>query len=212
MPEAIVHRASRIRGLPAARRYSIKSRVRGSNRLGDMSDGPAICASCNVVIQGRIVTALNKKWHPEHFACNTCRKPIDGAKFHQHNGGVHCVPCFAQHHSPKCHGCGEPITDRVIQALGVAWHAHHFVCGGCRKELGGGGFMEQAGRPYCSACYADKFAARCKGCNRPIVDKAIIALDAKWHRDCFTCMKCRNPVTDSTFSVMDNKPLCGKCA
>ncbi|KAI8436456.1 hypothetical protein MSG28_010029 [Choristoneura fumiferana] len=56
---------------------------------------------------------------------------------------------------------------RVIQALGVSWHAKHFVCGGCKKELGGGGFMEQ---------------------------------------------NCRNPVTDSTFSVMDNKPLCGKCA
>ncbi|KAI5639106.1 LIM domain-containing protein [Phthorimaea operculella] len=209
-----------------------------------MADGPVICHSCNAEIHGKIVTALNKKWHPEHFACNTCRKPIDGAKFHQHDGGVACVPCFAQHYSPRCHGCGEPITDRVIQALGVSWHAHHFVCGGCKKELGGGGFMEQAGRPYCSGCYADKFAARCAGCKKPITDKAIIALDNKWHRDCFTCNfaarcagckkpitdkaiialdnkwhrdcftcnKCSNPVTDSTFSVMDNKPLCGKCA
>ncbi|GBP33864.1 Transforming growth factor beta-1-induced transcript 1 protein [Eumeta japonica] len=154
---------------------------------------------------------------------------------------------------------------RVIQALGVSWHSDHFVCGGCRKQLGGGGFMEQAGRPYCSACYADKFAARCAGCRQPIVDKAVVALDAKWHKDCFTCthfitvqptklcrcevnhdsvattyirhagekkgqgalnlriasfasnseqqsLKCRNPVTDSTFHVLDNKPLCGKCA
>ncbi|CAH0715870.1 unnamed protein product, partial [Brenthis ino] len=174
--------------------------------------GPVICNGCNSAIQGRIVTALNKKWHPEHFTCNTCRKPIDGAKFHQHDGGVHCVPCYTQFHSPRCHGCGDPITDRVIQALGVSWHAHHFVCGGCMKELGGGGFMEQAGRPYCSSCYADKFAPRCAGCATPIVDKAIIALDNKWHRECFTCTKCRNPVTDSTFSVLDNKPLCGKCA
>ncbi|XP_013164325.1 PREDICTED: transforming growth factor beta-1-induced transcript 1 protein-like [Papilio xuthus] len=174
--------------------------------------GPAICNSCNAVIQGRIVTALNKKWHPEHFACNTCRKPIDGSKFHQHDGGVVCVPCYAQHYSPRCHGCGDPITDRVIQALGVSWHSNHFVCGGCRKELGGGGFMEQAGRPYCSGCYAEKFAARCASCSKPIVDKAIIALNAKWHGACFTCKKCRNPVTDSTFSVLDNMPLCGKCA
>ncbi|CAH4028664.1 transforming growth factor beta-1-induced transcript 1 protein [Pieris brassicae] len=173
---------------------------------------PVICNSCNGAIQGRIVTALNKKWHPEHFTCGSCRQPIEGAKFHQHDGGVRCVPCYTRHHSPRCHACGDPITDRVIQALGVSWHAHHFVCGGCRKELGGGGFMEQAGRAYCSSCYADKFAARCAGCAQPIVDKAIVALDAKWHRDCFTCNKCRNPVTDSTFSVMDNKPLCGKCA
>ncbi|RVE45873.1 hypothetical protein evm_009472 [Chilo suppressalis] len=180
--------------------------------MSTKDDGPAICSSCNAVISGRIVKALDKKWHPEHFTCHTCHKPIDGAKFHQHDGGVRCVPCFTKHHSPRCHGCGEPITDRVIQALGVSWHANHFVCGGCRKELGGGGFMEQAGRPFCSACYADKFAARCNGCAKPIVDKAIIALDAKWHRECFTCNKCRIPVTDATFSVLDNKPLCGKCA
>ncbi|KAG7308900.1 hypothetical protein JYU34_006170 [Plutella xylostella] len=177
------------------------------------NDKPETCSGCNEPISsGRIVTALNKKWHPEHFVCNTCRRPIDGAKFHQHDGGVHCVGCFAEHHSPRCHGCGDPITERVIQALGVSWHANHFVCGGCKKELGGGGFMEQAGRPYCSACYADKFAARCSGCAQPITDKAIIALDGKWHRDCFKCNKCRNPVTDSTFQVQDNKPLCGKCA
>ncbi|XP_038209938.1 transforming growth factor beta-1-induced transcript 1 protein-like [Zerene cesonia] len=72
---------------------------------------PVICNSCNGAIQGRIVTALNKKWHPEHFTCNSCRKPIEGAKFHQHDGGVHCVPCYTKFHSPRCHGCGDPITD-----------------------------------------------------------------------------------------------------
>ncbi|CAH2255217.1 jg7259 [Pararge aegeria aegeria] len=76
--------------------------------------GPVICNSCNAAISGRIVTALNKKWHPEHFTCNTCRKPIDGAKFHQHDGGVHCVPCYSEHHSPRCHGCGDPITDILL--------------------------------------------------------------------------------------------------
>ncbi|VVD04798.1 unnamed protein product [Leptidea sinapis] len=96
---------------------------------------------------GPIVTALDKKWHPEHFTCKSCHKPIEGAKFHQHDGAVHCVPCYTKFLSPRCHGCGDPITDRVIQALGVSWHAHHF-----------------AGRPYCSLCYADQFAARCAGC------------------------------------------------
>lgn len=28
----------------------------------------------------------------------------------------------------------------------------------------------------------------------------------------FLFQKCRKPVTDSTFSVLDGKPLCGKCA
>ncbi|KAI8436433.1 hypothetical protein MSG28_010018 [Choristoneura fumiferana] len=43
-----------------------------------------------------------------------------------------------------CSSCNAVINGRrVIQALGVSWHAKHFVCGGCKKELGGGGFMEQ---------------------------------------------------------------------
>jgi hypothetical protein len=32
------------------------------------------CKSCNQPITGKAVTALNSVWHPEHFACQVCRK------------------------------------------------------------------------------------------------------------------------------------------
>ncbi|KAI8436458.1 hypothetical protein MSG28_010029 [Choristoneura fumiferana] len=92
---------------PPLRTFTLPTReVPCSKDQNSSKDEPAVCSSCNAVINGRIVTALNKKWHPEHFQCHTCRKPIDGAKFHQHDGAVHCVPCFTEHHSPRFHVYG----------------------------------------------------------------------------------------------------------
>ena len=34
--------------------------------------GKHICSACNSAIEGRCVTALFKKFHPEHFVCSYC--------------------------------------------------------------------------------------------------------------------------------------------
>lgn len=71
--------------------------------------------------------------------------------------------------------------------MGVNWHEDHFLCKDCKCKLIGTQFMEIEGVPYCQKCYLSKHASRCKGCSKPIADKAIIALDAKWHQMCFRC-------------------------
>jgi paxillin len=39
--------------------------------------GIPICGGCNQPItQGQFLTALNKKWHPEHFVCTFCMSPL----------------------------------------------------------------------------------------------------------------------------------------
>ncbi|XP_003738170.1 transforming growth factor beta-1-induced transcript 1 protein [Galendromus occidentalis] len=35
------------------------------------------CAKCGEAIKAKCVTAMNKTWHPEHFACAKCTMPID---------------------------------------------------------------------------------------------------------------------------------------
>lgn len=79
------------------------------------------------------------------------------------------------------------IFQKCVQAMGVNWHEDHFVCKDCKSKLIGTQFMEIEGVPYCQKCYLAKHASRCKGCSKPIADKAIIALDAKWHQMCFRC-------------------------
>lgn len=79
-------------------------------------------------------------------------------------------------------------TQKIIKALGQSWHEYHFTCGGpCAKPMSGQSFFERDGKPYCKEDFEQIFAAKCAGCARPISDKAIIALDAKWHKDCFKC-------------------------
>ncbi|PRP77483.1 Paxillin [Planoprotostelium fungivorum] len=38
------------------------------------------CAGCDQALSGGYVTALNKKWHSQCFACGVCKKPISGAR------------------------------------------------------------------------------------------------------------------------------------
>lgn len=53
--------------------------------------------------------------------------------------------------------------------------------------MSGESFFERDGKPYCKEDFENIFAAKCKGCEKPISDKAIVALEAKWHKDCFKC-------------------------
>lgn len=55
------------------------------------------------------------------------------------------------------------------------------------KPMSGESFFERDGKPYCKEDFENIFAAKCKGCEKPISDKAIVALEAKWHKDCFKC-------------------------
>jgi len=173
----------------------------------------AVCFQCKESISQRIITALGKTWHPEHFACKDCKNPIEEATFNIHEGDPVCSKCFVSFHSEVCHGCKQPILERTIKAMGRTWHENCFVCGGnCQKPLVGSSFYEKDGRAYCKVDFEEMFASRCAGCTRPITENAIVALDNKWHRGCFKCKKCSNPITASTFAVEENKPVCTECS
>lgn len=73
--------------------------------------------------------------------------------------------------------------------MGQSWHPEHFICGGpCKKPMAGASFFEKDGQAFCHADYEKLYASKCAGCTKTILDKAVIALNAKWHKDCFKCM------------------------
>lgn len=77
---------------------------------------------------------------------------------------------------------------KVVKAMDKTWHEEHFVCGGpCKKPMSGQPFFERDGKPYCKSDFEKLFAAKCENCQQPITDKTVIALNANWHKDCFTC-------------------------
>jgi len=52
-----------------------------------------ICAQCGQKISGKSVSALEKKWHPEHFLCHNCHKPLANISFAVIDGMPHCSHC-----------------------------------------------------------------------------------------------------------------------
>ena len=45
--------------------------------------GIPICGACRRPIEERIVTALGKHWHVEHFVCAKCEKPFLGHRHYE---------------------------------------------------------------------------------------------------------------------------------
>ena len=54
------------------------------------------CAHCDQPITDRCVTALGKKWHPEHFVCAFCNNPLGGGSFKEKGDKAYCSSCFAK--------------------------------------------------------------------------------------------------------------------
>jgi hypothetical protein len=48
----------------------------------------------------------------------------------------------------------------------------------------------------------------CAGCNQPIRDSGITAMDKPWHQSCFICGHCRKPLAGLPFLVYNNIPYC----
>ncbi|XP_043950163.1 transforming growth factor beta-1-induced transcript 1 protein-like [Drosophila biarmipes] len=171
-----------------------------------------VCHKCKEAITKRMITALGKTWHPEHFLCRHCEEQIVDATFNIQSGEPVCNKCFVERYTYTCAGCKKPILERTICAMGESWHEDCFCCGGaCKKPLANQSFYEKDGKAYCKQDYEDLFAARCAKCEKPITDSAVVAMNVKWHRDCFRCNKCENPITTQTFTIDGDKPVCPAC-
>ena len=48
------------------------------------------CARCDNAIIGRIVSAMDKRWHPECFQCSSCRTLLEHVSSYEHDGKAYC--------------------------------------------------------------------------------------------------------------------------
>lgn len=68
-----------------------------------------ICKACGDPITNSYVTALDADWHPEHFCCAVCQKPVSDARFYVHEEMPCHVDCFEQNIAPRCTLCDKPL-------------------------------------------------------------------------------------------------------
>ncbi|KAL5280052.1 TGFB1I1 family protein [Megaselia abdita] len=54
----------------------------------------SLCAGCSKPITGRCITAMFRKFHPEHFVCAFCLKQLNKGTFKEQNDKPYCHGCF----------------------------------------------------------------------------------------------------------------------
>ncbi|KAK8400287.1 hypothetical protein O3P69_003177 [Scylla paramamosain] len=169
------------------------------------------CTACDKPIVGQVITALGKTWHPEHFTCTHCNQELGTKNFFERDGRPYCEQDYHDLFSPRCAYCNGPILDKCVTALDKTWHPKHFFCTQCGNTFGDEGFHERDGKPYCREDYYNMFAPKCAGCNSPIMENYISALNAQWHPECFVCRDCKQSMRKRQYYVEDNKPVCPAC-
>jgi len=178
------------------------------NKQGIKTKLKGICGACNKPIVGQVITALGRTWHPEHFTCAHCNQELGTQNFFERDGKPYCEQDYHLLFSPRCARCNGPILDKCISALDQTWHPECFCCSACGKQLGEEGFHEKDDAAYCKDCYFGQFAPRCGGCNLPITDNYISALNKQWHPECFVCKECGEPFHEGSFYEHEGFPYC----
>uniref|UniRef100_A0A671FPZ5 LIM and senescent cell antigen-like-containing domain protein 2 n=4 Tax=Rhinolophus ferrumequinum TaxID=59479 RepID=A0A671FPZ5_RHIFE len=124
--------------------------------------GVPICGACRRPIEGRVVNALGKQWHVEHFVCAKCEKPFLGHRHYEKKGLAYCETHYNQLFGDVCYSCSHVIEGDVVSALNKAWCVNCFSCSTCNSKLTlKNKFVEFDMKPVCKRCY-EKFPLELK--------------------------------------------------
>ncbi|XP_026703004.1 actin-binding LIM protein 2 isoform X15 [Athene cunicularia] len=159
------------------------------------------CFSCDEFIEGEVVSALGKTYHPDCFVCAVCRLPFPAGDRVTFNGKeCICQKCslppssstgsFPVQNLRNCGGCGSEIKNgQSLVALDKHWHLGCFKCNTCGKLLNAE-YISKDGVPYCETDYHAKFGIRCDNCEKYITGRVLEAGEKHYHPTCARCVRC----------------------
>ncbi|XP_044070384.1 actin-binding LIM protein 1a isoform X5 [Siniperca chuatsi] len=163
------------------------------------------CNGCGDFVEGEVVTALGKTYHPTCFVCTICKRPFPAGDRVTFNGKdclcQYCVEPMSP--GPKdilgssnCAGCGRDIKNgQALLALDRQWHLGCFKCKACSKVLTGE-YISKDGAPYCEKDYQIHFGVQCEACHQFITGKVLEAGDKHYHPSCARCSRCNQMFTE----------------
>ncbi|XP_071337150.1 actin-binding LIM protein 1a [Trachinotus anak] len=163
------------------------------------------CNGCGDFVEGEVVTALGKTYHPACFVCTICKRPFPAGDRVTFNGKdclcQYCVEPMSP--GPKdilgssnCAGCGRDIKNgQALLALDRQWHLGCFKCKACSKVLTGE-YISKDGAPYCEKDYQIHFGVQCEACHQFITGKVLEAGDKHYHPSCARCSRCNQMFTE----------------
>ena len=149
----------------------------------------AQCAACALPIEGRIVSAASKRFHPDCFSCYQCGELLECVAFYPEPDNYR----FARLARINARLNGEPIP---------ASEANY------TEEYDG----DDSLRFYCHLDFHELFSPRCRSCKTPIEGEVVVACGGEWHVGHFFCAECGDPFDRSTpFVEKDGYAWCVDC-
>ncbi|KAH0558392.1 hypothetical protein GP486_004951 [Trichoglossum hirsutum] len=91
-----------------------------------------LCFKCGGALRGSYITALDRKYHIEHFTCSIC-PTVFGAQdsYYEHEGNVYCHYHYSTQFAQRCSGCQTAILKQFVelfrQGQNHHWHPECYM-------------------------------------------------------------------------------------
>ena len=84
-----------------------------------------LCYECGGALRGSYITALERKYHIEHFTCSVC-PTVFGAQdsYYEHEGKVYCHYHYSTQFAQRCNGCQTAILKQFVEIFRNGQNQH----------------------------------------------------------------------------------------
>lgn len=84
-----------------------------------------LCFECGGALRGSYITALERKYHIEHFTCSVC-PTVFGAQdsYYEHEGKIYCHYHYSTQFAQRCNGCHTAILKQFVEIFRNGQHQH----------------------------------------------------------------------------------------
>ncbi|KAK4099782.1 hypothetical protein N658DRAFT_429003 [Parathielavia hyrcaniae] len=84
-----------------------------------------LCHQCGGALRGSYITALDRKYHVDHFTCSLC-PTVFGAQdsYYEHDGRVYCHYHYSTQFAQRCSGCQTAILKQFVEIFRNGQNQH----------------------------------------------------------------------------------------
>ncbi|KAK4218744.1 hypothetical protein QBC37DRAFT_177784 [Rhypophila decipiens] len=84
-----------------------------------------LCHKCGGALRGSYITALDHKYHVDHFTCSLC-PTVFGAQdsYYEHDGQVYCHYHYSTQFAQRCSGCQTAILKQFVEIFRNGQNQH----------------------------------------------------------------------------------------
>lgn len=84
-----------------------------------------LCYQCGGALRGSYITALDRKYHVDHFTCSLC-STVFGAQdsYYEHDGKVYCHYHYSTQFAQRCNGCQTAILKQFVEIFRNGQNQH----------------------------------------------------------------------------------------